>query len=182
MIHLVTSIPTTEYRVLPELEPGQIPGGRWLLYAYLNYAECLERNLAEERARQAQARVSLQPVVRVDSESSASRLSVSLARELADRHGLSSQVPWGNPGFCVDIVIQHPSRPEEVTIGVLCDMTRFPHAADPVEWELFRTAALEAQGWKFHRIWSPAFYADPRRHMQAIAEASRRMSDAVTAQ
>jgi hypothetical protein len=81
----------------------------------------------------------------------------------------------------VDIVLQHPNRPAEVTIGVLCDMTRFPHAADSVEWELFRTAALEVQGWQFHRIWSPTFYADPVRHAKAIAEASRRVSEAVSA-
>ena len=181
-IHLVTSIPTTEYRVLPEIESGQAPGGRWLLYAYLNYAEGLERKLAEEQTRLAQARVSPKPVVRVDGEEQASRLSVNLAHELANRHGLSSQVPWGNPGFCVDIVLQHPIRPEDVTIGVLCDMTRFPHAADSVEWELFRTAALEVQGWKFHRVWSTTLYADPGRHVKAIAEASRRVSEAVPVQ
>jgi hypothetical protein len=39
-----------------------------------------------------------------------------------------------------------------VTIGVLCDMNRFTRAADPVQWEVFRTAVLEAQGWKFHRF------------------------------
>jgi hypothetical protein len=161
MIHLVTSIPTTEYRVLPDLESGQAPSGRWLLYAYLNYAESLERKLTEEQARLAQARVLPKPVVRIDGEERVSRLSVNLAHELANRHGLSSQVPWGNPGFCVDIVVQHPRRPEDVTIGVLCDMTRFPHAADSVEWELFRTAALEVQGWKFHRGWSTTLYADP---------------------
>jgi len=87
---------------------------------------------------------------------------------------MSSDVHWGNDGFCVDIAVQHPRKPEEVTIGVLCDMTRFSNAADPVEWELFRTAMLEYQGWKFHRIWSPRLFSDPKRHEREIADASQR--------
>lgn len=79
---------------------------------------------------------------------------------------------WGNDGFCVDIAVQHPRKPEDVTIGVLCDMTRFSNAA--VEWELFRTAVLEHQGWKFHRVWSPRLFSDPERHEREIAEASQR--------
>jgi hypothetical protein len=38
-VHLITSIPRAEYVALPPLEAGQAPGGRWLLYAYLHYAE-----------------------------------------------------------------------------------------------------------------------------------------------
>jgi hypothetical protein len=30
-----------------------------------------------------------------------------------------------------------------------------PKAADPVEWDLFRTAILEGQGWKLMRLWTP---------------------------
>jgi very-short-patch-repair endonuclease len=52
-------------------------------------------------------------------------------------------------------------------------MTRCAPAADPVEWDLFRTGVLEKQGWKFHRIWSPALYSDPDRHKRAIALAAQ---------
>lgn len=169
MIHLITSIPRAEYSALPQLDPGQTPGGRWLLYAYVHYAETLGRLFDEEVQRREQAKVNATPTVRLNGHGSASRLTVGLANGLAKEHALSSDVPWGNEGFCVDIALRHPERAEDVTIGVLCDMTRFSHAADAVEWDLFRTGVLENQGWKFHRIWSPALYSDPDRHKRAIA-------------
>jgi hypothetical protein len=54
-----------------------------------------------------------------------------------------------------------------VTAGALCDMNRFDRAADPVEWEVFRTAIMEGQGWRFSRVWTPHFSAmDGRRQMR----------------
>lgn len=180
MIHLITSIPRAEYSALPPLDPGQTPGGRWLLYAYIHYAETLGRLFDEEAQQREQAKVNATPTVRLNGHGSASPLAIGLANGLAKEHALSSDVPWGNEGFCVDIALQHPEKAQDVTIGVLCDMTRFPHAADPVEWDLFRTGVLENQGWKFHRIWSPALYSDPDRHKRAIAQASKATSDGKT--
>ena len=40
-LHLVTSIPPVGLRSLPPVPPGQTPGGAWLLFAYLRYAEQL---------------------------------------------------------------------------------------------------------------------------------------------
>jgi hypothetical protein len=181
MIHLITSIPRAEYSALPQLESGQTPGGRWLLYAYIHYAETLGRLFDEEAQQREQANASATPTVRLNGHGRASRLAVGLANSLVKDHALSSDVPWGNEGFCVDIALRHPDRAEDVTIGVLCDMTRFSHATDPVEWDLFRTGVLENQGWKFHRIWSPALYSDPDRHKRAIALASKVNADGKSA-
>jgi hypothetical protein len=53
---------------------------------------------------------------------------------------------------------------------VLCDSNRYLQAPDPVEWDLFRVAVHESQGWKLHRIWSPQFFRDPHAHLAAIAQ------------
>jgi superfamily I DNA and/or RNA helicase len=45
MIHVITSIPRSEYAALPPVTAGQTPGGRWLLYAYLQFIEELEQRL-----------------------------------------------------------------------------------------------------------------------------------------
>ncbi|MDB5297953.1 MAG: helicase, partial [Phycisphaerales bacterium] len=42
-VHLVTSIPQSAYRSLPDPADGQSPGGGWLLFAYLRYADELTR-------------------------------------------------------------------------------------------------------------------------------------------
>src|SRR5205814_1594429 len=70
--------------------------------------------------------------------------------------------------FCVDLALHHPQRMEDVTIGLLCDTNRFEQAADPVEWEVFRTMVLESQKWKLHRVWTPQFFRDPRGAVEAV--------------
>jgi very-short-patch-repair endonuclease len=61
-------------------------------------------------------------------------------------------------------------RADDVTIGVLCDGTRYDKVDDPVEWDLFRTDILEGQGWNLLRIWSPHVVRD----RLAVAEAIRK--------
>jgi hypothetical protein len=62
----------------------------------------------------------------------------------------------------------HPKYIEDVTIGLLCDVTRYTGADDPVEWDIFRTMVLQSQGWKLHWIWTPHFFRDPVGHIQQI--------------
>jgi hypothetical protein len=100
-----------------------------------------------------------------------SQFSVAMARRLCDGNNIGSQVHWGNDGFMVDLALQHPHRAEDVTIGVLCDSTRYDKAADPVEWDLFRTAIHESQGWTLHRLWTPHFFRDPETVTGAVCKA-----------
>ena len=37
-----------------------------------------------------------------------------------------------------------------------------------MEWEVFRQAILEQQGWKLHRVWTPHFFRDPKGAVKAI--------------
>jgi hypothetical protein len=106
--------------------------------------------------------------VNVRSSPSSSPFAVALAQRLARDHRVGSDVHWGNDGFCVDLALHHPRQPEDVTIGVLCDGVRFAQAEDPTEWEIFRTAVLEALGWKLHRVWTPHFFRDPKGRTRAI--------------
>jgi very-short-patch-repair endonuclease len=41
-------------------------------------------------------------------------------------------------------------------------------AADPVEWDLFRTAVHENQGWRLQRLWTPHYFPDPEGCLAAI--------------
>jgi hypothetical protein len=96
-----------------------------------------------------------------------SQFAKALAGRLVTGHNVGSDVHWGNEGFCVDLALHHPDRAEDVSIGVLCDTTRFS-TDDPVEWEVFRTHMLQQQGWKIHRIWTPHFFRDPSGCVQNI--------------
>ena len=170
-IHVITSIPRSEYAALPPVTAGQTPGGRWLLYAYLRFIEELEQQFADRVQRDDAPPAA--PEVRTEDAPHRSTVALGLARQLAQEGRLGSQVPWGNAGFCVDIAVQHPHRAGDVTVGVLCDFNRYAHAEDPVEWELFRTSMLEAQGWRFHRVLSPGLFANPRKLLADLAAAAQ---------
>lgn len=159
-VHLVTSIPGEVYRSLAAPPAGTNPNGAWLLFSYLAYAEYLERAYAEAHQRAALAEGD-EASSRVQPIKKPSDFAAALGVHLAAEHDTSSVVHWGNDGFCVDAALVHPERPEDVTIGVMCDGTRFDKAADRVQWDIFRTEVLEGQRWKLFRLWSPEFFRDP---------------------
>ncbi len=160
MVHLVTSIPEEAYRGLAPLPAGAVPNGGWLLFAYLAYAEQLERLYADE-SRRTQVPVGAAEC-QVRNCKNPSEFAAAIGRHLAAGAQQSSIVHWGNDGFCIDAALVHPRRPDDITVGVLCDGSRFDKAADRVQWDIFRTEMLEAQRWKLFRVWSPQFFRDPQ--------------------
>ncbi len=171
-VHLVTSIPTDVYRNLPPVEVGRTPNGAWLLFSYLAYAETLAIVYAAEHVRRSQAELAKKGSTREYASRTPSLLARAIARRLGETHGMASDVFWGNDGFCVDVALHHPARPEEVTVGVLCDRSRYDKAEDAIEWDLFRTQILESQGWQFIRTWTPALVRDPEGVLEAIKKAA----------
>jgi hypothetical protein len=176
-VHLVTSIPPSVYRNLPPVPPGQTPGGGWLLFAYLCFAEQLADIYEGIHQQLAEAASDVPAEVHVCSSQAPSSFALALAQRLAREHQVGSDVHWGNDGFCVDVALHHPHHADDVTIGILCDGARFAQAEDPVEWDLFRTSILESQGWTLHRLWSPRFFRDPRGCMQAILRDAAQSAD-----
>lgn len=179
-VHLVTSIPEQAYRSLPDPADGQTPGGGWLLFSYLKFADDLTRefepdtNAAAPAADETvpaedtvvQTSVVRQPV-RLRPTRTPSAFAESLAQKLATTHGATSDVYWGNDGFCVDVALRHDQDDGEL-LGVLCDAARFAPADDLMEWDVFRTGILESQGWKLHRVWTPHFFRDPAGRTAAL--------------
>jgi hypothetical protein len=178
-VHLVTSIPAAAYRSLPPIPQGQSPSGAYLLFAYLQYAEQLAGmyEAAHQEEEQAPAAAETTPQVHVRATKTPSRVAEALAGTLAAEHGVGSDVHWGNDGFCIDVALRHPTRADEVTVGVLCDTTRFTQAADPVEWDIFRTGILEAQGWRLYRLWTPHFYRDTDGTVKTILDGAAEIVD-----
>jgi len=186
-VHLVTSIPREVYTALPPVPDGVTAGGGWLLFAYLKFAE----ELAEAYREQAQARnvedtgvggegaAFLPPIDTVIASTKApSSFAIQLGTVLHEAKGIGSIVHWGNEGFCVDVAVRHPKRAEDVTVGVLCDFARFALAPDPVEWDIFRTGILTANGWKLKRVWSPIFFRDAAGQTDSVVRAALEAANA----
>lgn len=167
-VHLVTSIPRTEYLSAKVIPVGQTPNGAFLLFSYLGFAERLAQLYAD--ARLDGAPVMTDPIVHVRPTRTPSIQVPPLAEHLCNKLKLSSDVYWGNEGFCIDIAVQHPYQPENVTVGVICDGTRYDKTDDAIEWDVFRTEVLESQGWQLIRSFSPAIFRDFENTMKQIGE------------
>ncbi len=169
-VHLVTSIPAEAYRSLPLVPEGQSATGAWLLFAYLKYAEELlglySGGIPDADVAALPARANHLP------DRAPSLFAEQLAESLVRTLNIGSDVHWGNEGFTVDLALHHPSRPGDVTIGLLCDGCRYAGADDVLEWDIFRTGILTAQGWQLHRIWTPRFFRDPRGSIEEIVKAA----------
>ncbi len=172
-IHVITSIPRSEYKILPDLDDKQSPGGRWLLYAYLNYAETLAEKRKQESLRELSSQTGGEAEMTVVDSLHPSELSIWFGKQLAQSQQ-SSDVHWGNDGFCVDLALHHPERSDQRTLGVLCDLHRFTDTPDLADWEIFRTALLQSKGWQFQRVFSPGLFRDWQKHQaRIIAEANQ---------
>jgi hypothetical protein len=160
-LHVVTSIPRSAYASLPDVPQGSTPSGAWLLFAYLNYAEHLKEEYETiHRILESSGPTEVGSVYARPSKTP-SHFAKALGAKLATTANASSEVHWGNEGFCVDLAMMNPTKAEDVTIGIQCDMTRFAGSDDPVEWDTFQTMIHESQGWKLHRVWTPHFFRDP---------------------
>lgn len=167
-IHLITSIPRSEYAALPSVQPGQLPNGRFYLYSYLRYAEALAKEVEDWRFHLETLRAASKAECRIQKVESPSRVAQSLGHLLRDQMNLGTIVHWGNDGFCIDAALSHPDLPADVTLGILADFNRFSKTPDPIEWELFRSLIFSAQGWTLHRIWTPALFRNPTRELNGI--------------
>ncbi|MDX6766871.1 MAG: AAA domain-containing protein [Candidatus Methylacidiphilales bacterium] len=160
-VHIVTSIPRSEYAAAVETPEGTQPNGRILLYQYLHYAEKLETEFKQKNADLQEAAKELQGKMVELQNSYPSVAALGCGRDTNQHLGLGGFVHWGNDGFCVDVALNHPEKPLYVTAGLLCDFNRYGKAPDPVDWEAFRHFILERlTKWKLCRIWSPSAFRD----------------------
>jgi hypothetical protein len=187
-IHLVTSIPRSEFTALPPIPANSQPGGGWLLFAYLKFALELQQKYGGARAALGDidaARnnpdLDVPPQLEHQATKAPSQVAESLARILMSRGSPGGMVYWGNDGFAVDHAMAHGNGVErakgQVSIGVQCDFSRFPLVQDRVEWDIFRSRILSATGWNVQRVWTPLLFRDLEGQVQMLL---KRAEDAST--
>ncbi|HYF34009.1 MAG TPA: AAA domain-containing protein, partial [Prosthecobacter sp.] len=181
-IHVLTSIPSAEYSAVEAVPPGQMPNGRLQLYAYLRYAEKLASLYEQHQDQLERMRSDAKPEIKVWDSATPSALASGIGATLLSRHQTGSHIHWGNEGFCVDVACIHPLLPADVTVGVLTDFSRFHKTPDPIEWDLFRTRVLRAQGWELERVWSPVLFRRAEEMLQRIKTAHDRLAEPPTPQ
>ncbi|MEV6928680.1 AAA domain-containing protein [Dactylosporangium sp. NPDC051485] len=74
---------------------------------------------------------------------------------------------FGTAGYRIDFACAHPSIPDEMVLAIETDGASYHSASTARDRDRLRQEQLERLGWRFHRIWSTDWFADP------VAETSR---------
>lgn len=94
------------------------------------------------------------------------------------RHGVEVDVQVGSIGFFIDMAVRHPDYPGRYVLGIECDGATYHSARSARDRDRLRQAALEARGWKLHRIWSTDWWQNPEVEIQRCLSA---MQSAISA-
>ena len=95
-------------------------------------------------------------------------------RAIAERlrsAGYDVAIQVGTAGFYLDVAVRHPERPERLVLGIQGDGAMYRRARTARDRDKLRQAALEARGWRLHRVWSADWFHDPDREFERLTAA-----------
>jgi very-short-patch-repair endonuclease len=74
---------------------------------------------------------------------------------------------FGVAGYFIDFACAYPNNPDELILAIETDGATYHSSSTARDRDRLRQEQLERLGWRFHRIWSTDWFADP------VAETSR---------
>ena len=83
--------------------------------------------------------------------------------ELSIKNGLESRgIPitpqYGVSGYRIDFACAHPDQPGRMVLAIEADGASYHSARTSRDRDRLRQEVLESKGWRFHRIWSTAWF------------------------
>ncbi len=78
---------------------------------------------------------------------------------------------YGVAGYFVDFAAPHPTRTGEMVLAIEADGASYHSSGTVRDRDRLRQEHLERLGWKFHRIWSSDWFADPAAEVERVREA-----------
>jgi len=102
-----------------------------------------------------------------------------------EAEGIKVFPQWGVSDYRIDFALAHPEQPGRMVLAVETDGHRYHSSRSARDRDRLRQNHLENLGWRFHRLWSTDWYANPEQETQrivkawqhAIAEADRERTD-----
>ena len=74
-------------------------------------------------------------------------------------------------GYQIDFACAHPDRPGQMVLAIEADGASYHSGHTARERDRLRQQVLEDKGWRFHRIWSTAWFRNPEAELQRAVEA-----------
>lgn len=90
--------------------------------------------------------------------------------------GLKLHPQLGVSGYFIDFAASHPDRPGEYVLAIEADGAAYHSSATARDRDRLRQEHLEGLGWRFHRIWSTAWF---KRREDEIARAVNAWQEAI---
>ena len=88
--------------------------------------------------------------------------------------GLDPIPQYGASGFRIDFALPHPSNDGRMVLAVEADGASYHSSPTARDRDRLRQQVLEDKGWRFHRIWSTAFFRDPKGEAAKVKAAYER--------
>ena len=76
------------------------------------------------------------------------------------RRGILATPQYGASGYRIDFACGHPREPGRMVLAIEADGASYHSAHTARDRDRLRQQVLESKGWRFHRIWSTAWFRD----------------------
>jgi len=88
---------------------------------------------------------------------------------------------FGVAGYRIDFAACHPEDPSRPVLAIEADGAMYHSSPTARDRDRLRQQVLEGLGWRFHRIWSTAWFLDPEKEAQRCLEAWKKAVSAADA-
>ena len=95
-----------------------------------------------------------------------------------DRRGIPATPQYGVSGYRIDFACAHPDEPGRMILAIEADGASYHSAHTTRDRDRLRQQVLESKGWRFHRIWSTAWFRDREAELDKAEEAWKRAVEA----
>ena len=94
-----------------------------------------------------------------------------------ERRGIAATPQYGVSGYRVDFACAHPEEPGRMVLAVEADGASYHSSPTARDRDRLRQQVLEDKGWRFHRIWSTAWFRDRETELDRVEEAWKRAAE-----
>ncbi len=91
-----------------------------------------------------------------------------------ERRGIPVTPQYGVSGYRIDFACARPDQPGRMVLAIEADGASYHSSATARDRDRLRQQVLEGKGWRFHRIWSTAWFRDRDAELDKAEEAWKR--------
>ncbi len=92
-------------------------------------------------------------------------------KEALESRGIPVTPQFGVSGYRIDFACAHPDEPGRMVLAVEADGASYHSSHTARDRDRLRQQVLEGKGWRFHRIWSTAWFRDREAELDKAEEA-----------